>query len=82
MSLPQQIYDLLHERPFKPFRVFLKDGTTYDVRHAYNNVIGTNMFVIAIPDPTDPDPWPIALRTEEVAIEKIDRVESLAGSPI
>ncbi|MBI3412309.1 MAG: hypothetical protein HY040_28655 [Planctomycetes bacterium] len=80
MSLPQQIYDLLHQRPFKPFRVFLKDGATYDVRHAYNNVIGTNLFSIAIPDPSDPDAWPIALRTEIVPMERIDRVECLTSA--
>ncbi len=29
----QTFRDLLHERPFKPFRLVLSSGQTYEVRH-------------------------------------------------
>ena len=40
---PDALLRLLHQRPFRPFRVFLSDGATYDVPHpeAARVVLGT-----------------------------------------
>ena len=72
------LYRALHRKPFQPFRVYLIDGTFYDVRYPRNNVVGTNFFVIGIPAPEDPEF--VAERTVRVPLEQIDRVEDLGRS--
>lgn len=77
LELTLKIKELYHQRPFRPFRVFLKDGTYYDIRHMHNNIVGRNILVIGIPRPDDPDPWPIATHSVNVPPDEIDRVELL-----
>jgi hypothetical protein len=77
MSQYRIIYDLLHRQPFQAFRVYVKDGRTYDVHRAWNNVLGSNLFVIAIPDPRDPGPYPLAIESVHLPMQDIDRVEVL-----
>lgn len=72
------LYRTLHRKPFQPFRVYLKDGRSYDIRYPRNNVVGTTFFVIGIPTPEDPEF--VAERTIRVLRDRIDRVEDLEPS--
>lgn len=78
MSLGKQVYELYHQKPFRPFRLHLKDGKHYDVRQRWNNVVGMNMVALGIPRADDPDPYPIAQYSVEIRAEQIARVELLA----
>jgi len=44
----QEIQRLLAARPFEPFRIFVADGNTYDVRHPENIALGGKGRLVAI----------------------------------
>jgi hypothetical protein len=48
----QEIQRLREARPFEPFRVFVADGNTYDVRHPkyIAQSASGRMIVVALPD--------------------------------
>ena len=64
------------QKPFHPFRVYVKDGRTYDVRHRNMNLVAETYVKIGIPDLTGSRP--ICDHTEYVALKQIDRIEPLA----
>ena len=64
------------QKPFQPFRVYVKDGRTFDVRHRNMNLVAETYVKIGIPDLTGS--VPICDHTEYVAIRQIDRIEPLA----
>jgi hypothetical protein len=66
---------LLRQKPFVPFRVFVRDGRLYDVRHPRMNMLQQTYIKIGIPAP-DLTP-PICDHTEYVRLEHITRVEML-----
>ena len=45
----KDIYDLVHRQPFRPFRITLKDGRTYDVRHPEMAMVGRLTVAIGLP---------------------------------
>lgn len=50
----------MHIRPFAPFRLFLTDGTTFDVRHPELFMLGKRSVVVgfaAQPDQKHYDRW-------------------------
>jgi len=69
----------LRETPFQPFRVFVRDGRQYDIRHPRMNLLGHNFIKIGIPA-LDLRP-PICDHTEYVALKDIERVEPLPPPP-
>jgi hypothetical protein len=75
MISAEELYRILHRKPFKPFRVYLKDGQTFDIRYPRNNIVGVDYFVIGIPATEDPEF--IAERTLRVSLDLIDRAEDL-----
>jgi len=75
---PQEMYDLLHQEPFQPFRVYLKDGRIFDIRYPDLNRATVTSFLIGIPLVGAPDPR--AERAVYVAWENITRVEPLPQS--
>jgi len=77
MMQPEDLYDIVHRKPFQPLRVHLTDGRFYDILYPYNNVVGTTFLVIGIPEPNDPM---VAERTIKVSLDLIDRVEDLKGA--
>ena len=78
MITAEELYHTLHRKPFRPFRVFVKDGRVFDIRYHRNNVVGVDYFVIGIPSIEDPEF--IADRTVRVPIELIDRVEGIGDT--
>jgi hypothetical protein len=39
---PEELYDLLHEEPFKPFRIVLSDGRRFHIRYPRINMVGVS----------------------------------------
>ena len=68
----------LKRQPFQPFRVFLSDGRTFDVRHPRTNLLAQTFIKIGIPEPNSTDPW-ICDYTEFVPLTQITKVEPLSS---
>ena len=63
---PKGILQALRKRPFKPFRIQVSDGSTYDVRHPELVMVGKGEVIIGIPANGDADP--IYDRAETVSL--------------
>jgi hypothetical protein len=46
---PETIQEHLHRQPFQPFRLFLSDGSEYDVRHPEMVFVMRREVIIALP---------------------------------
>ena len=69
----QDMQDALHRRPFAPFRVFISDGATYNVRHPELCVPGCRSVFIGITE----SPEPVYDRYAIVDLIHITRLEPL-----
>jgi hypothetical protein len=76
MLTPVEFYDRLHEEPFRPLRVHVKDGRVYDIRYPYLNIVGVNYVIIGVPA-TDAGIAPFAEYSDKVPFSMIERVEEL-----
>jgi hypothetical protein len=74
---PIELYDMLHKRPFEPFRVYVSDGRIYDIYHPLINMVGVSWVLIGVLEPGDTDPDPIPDHTEKVLLSMITKVEPL-----
>jgi hypothetical protein len=72
---PIELYDLLHKRPFQPFRIHVKDGRVYDVRFPEINMVGVKWVLIGILAPGDTDPDPFYDYMEKVPLSWITKIE-------
>jgi len=63
------------DRTFRPFRVFLDDGRTYDIRDPRLTLV-SDIFAIGFPDPEAPDSG-IAEQFVFVGWPEITRVETV-----
>jgi hypothetical protein len=52
---PEDIPELLRRRPFRPFRLRLTDGRTYDVMHPEMAMVGRSWVEIGLARPDDPE---------------------------
>ena len=71
-----QIKKRLDERPFRPFRIRMSNGETYDVPHHDAAWILQNAVEIGL----DPNAEGIALNTRRCAILHIARIEDIPTS--
>ncbi len=76
---PEDLYRMLHQRPFQPFRICLTDGRVFDIRYPKINMVGVSYLIIGIPVPNDPDP--IADHSIKVPLSLLSRVEPLSATP-
>jgi hypothetical protein len=76
---PEELYHMLHKRPFEPFRIHLTDGRVFDIRYPALNLVGVSYLIIGIPVPNDPDP--VADQFIKVPLSLFDRVEPLSAAP-
>jgi hypothetical protein len=74
---PVELYHILHRKPFQPFRVHVKDGRVYDIRHEHLAVVGRTYLSIGIPVPNQEDPFADYIDT--VDLSDIVRVETADG---
>lgn len=52
--LPADILNLARQRPFAPFRLYLADGRTLEVRHPDMILVGVGSITVGTPDPANP----------------------------
>ena len=50
---PTQIRDHLKRQPFRPIRVHISDGSSYDIRHPEMAIVTTSELIIALKMSTD-----------------------------
>jgi hypothetical protein len=73
-----ELQRLLKQRPFQPFRVYVRDGRKYDIYYPRMNLLARSFIKIGIPDPNLPEP--ICDHLEFVLLAEIVRVEPLPGT--
>jgi hypothetical protein len=72
----EQIRAMLTAKEFKPFRVCLSDGASYEVTNHDMALVGRNSVEIGV----NPDPNGIAERFVRCAIIHISRIEDLQAA--
>ena len=77
--MPQDVLQKLRRRPFQPFRLFLSDGTSYEIHHPEMAIVGQSAVVIGIPGPKGSE-GP-AERIVDCSIFHITRLEPIDGAP-
>jgi hypothetical protein len=70
-----KLQQLIHSRPFVPFRLHLIDGRTFDVPFRGMTLLGRDFIKVGIP--LTEGPHPICDHTEFLPLRLIDRVEEL-----
>ena len=70
---PDDVIAALRERPFRPFRIHVSDGATYDVRHPEMVIVGRRTLIIGLPGVPDRPQDRIAT----VALIHVARLEHL-----
>jgi hypothetical protein len=80
MVTPDDLLRRLRKRPFEPFRVYLSDGRTFDIRYPELNLVGATFFHIGIPEKGVEDPY--MDYAVNVPLDRISRIEPLGnGQP-
>ncbi len=52
----EDLRQFLRQEPFRPIRLTLTDGRTYDVRHPELVILGRSSVIIGFPEADDPEP--------------------------
>lgn len=53
---PEDVREMLGHRPFRPFRMTLTDGRSYEVRHPELAVVGRSTVFVGFPALDDSEP--------------------------
>lgn len=69
---PEDVREHLDRRPFEPFRIFMSDGETFDVRHPDLCMVARTTIYVGVPDPKK---RLIAVRVAHCALIHITRIE-------
>lgn len=74
--------DLLFQRPFKPFRVVMSSGKTYDVRHPEMALLTRSDLLVGIDDADDevPADFKICALLHVTAVEPVESAPAEAKS--
>ncbi len=72
---PEDVREFLRREPFRPFRLTLTDGRTYDVMHPELAIVGRSSVEIGLARPDDPEN--IAERLISVSLLHIMQIEPL-----
>ena len=73
---PEDVREHVAEQPFKPFRIFMSDGATFDVRYPEMCIIERSSVYVVIPNRRQP--W-LTDRLAHCALIHITRIEPLNG---
>lgn len=80
------LIEVLRAGPFRPFRLYLSDGGTFDVRHPEMLMVGNHSAVIGIPDSRgngDPvEGYPEIERFTTIDLVHVTRVEQLPARAV
>jgi hypothetical protein len=69
---PDELVELLEERPFLPLRFHMSNGRTHDVRHPENAIVGEGVVALAVPQEGREFP-----RIRLVSLAHINEVETV-----
>ena len=70
---PQDILKKLNAQPFRPFRVFISDGATFDVHERSHAYVALTEFVVGV----DLDEFDVPKRSIYIAPNHVTRIEPL-----
>jgi hypothetical protein len=76
---PHELRAFFEHRPFRPLRIHLRDGRTFDVRFRELAIVGHDYLALGIPAPLERDA--IYDAVEHVQIEDIDHIDTVGRSP-
>jgi hypothetical protein len=71
---PNELLQLIRAAHFVPFRVYLDDGSSYEIHHPDLVIVGVASAVIGFPSPDNPGLYD---RTVIVALRHISRLEPI-----
>jgi len=71
---PAQFLDLLERKPFAPFRIYMADGSTYDVRRIEMCMVGLATATVGFPSAADSKLYD---RTMILSLRQVVRLEPL-----
>jgi hypothetical protein len=74
---PDELYHLLEPRPFRPVRVYLTDGRTYDIPRRDMAVVGMTYLDIGLQAHGYPEG--ICASVVTIGLKEISRVERLSA---
>ena len=74
---PGDILEILRAQPFEAFRIFMSDGSGYEIRHPDMAIVQRSKVIVAVPGPSGPEEP--AERTVNCALIHITRTELLNG---
>ena len=74
---PEELRACFEPRPFRPLRIYLKDGRTFDVRFRELAIVGHDYLALGIPAPLERDA--IYDNVEHMRLEDIDHIDRLSG---
>ena len=75
---PEDILQLLRARPFRPFRLSLSDGSSFEVRHPELAIVARSVVVVGVAGPEGLE-GPVE-RTVNCALVHITRTELIDGA--
>jgi len=75
---PEDILQFLRARPFEPFRIYMSDGSTFDIKHPELALVERSTVLVGVPGPKGPD-GPLE-RTVFCALMHITRAEKVNGA--
>jgi len=75
---PDDVFQFLRKRPFEPFRIYLSDGTTYEVRHPDLVMVAERYIVVGLP--RSPETGPLIEGFETAALIHIVRLAPIGLS--
>ena len=70
----EQVLELLHAQPFRPFRLHLVDGSSFEIRHPELLMPGARALVVGI---SANPALPLFERTVTVALLHVSRLEPI-----
>ena len=76
---PEDNRGQLRQRPFRPFRITLTDGRSYEIRHPELVAVGRSTIFLGFPAPDDPEP--VYDRYAIISLLHIMQVEPAGPSP-
>ena len=71
---PEELRGVIREQPFRPFRVFVSDGSAYDVRHPELIFVTRRRVLIALPTANGDDIADDFVRCDPVHITRIEPI--------
>jgi hypothetical protein len=73
---PEELVELLEERPFVPLRFHMSNGRVHEVRHPENAIVGEGIVALGVPQPDSEFP-----RIRLVSLSHINEIEQLIEEP-